>query len=134
MTLPRTRPVNPPDVPAPLRGYYSNAVRVESGPLLFIAGQVAIDTEGKLVGRGDAAAQCRQVLRNIAAIARSNGATLADVVSVTVYVTDIATLDVIAPVRLEHFPKDGPASVLVQVSRLVEPDMLLEMSAVVALP
>ena len=130
----RTRPVNPPDVPAPLRGYYSNAVRVESGPLLFIAGQVSVDQEGTLVGKGDAAAQCRQILRNISAICAANGASLADVVSVSVYVTDIATLDVIAPVRLEHFPKNGPASVLVQVSRLVEPDMLLEISAVVAVP
>lgn len=130
----RTRSVNPPDVPAPLRGYYSNAVRVESGPLLFIAGQVSVDQEGKLIGRDDAAAQCRQILRNIKGICVASGASLADVVSVTVYVTDIATLDAIAPVRLEHFPKDGPASVLVQVSRLVEPDMLLEISAVVAVP
>lgn len=130
----RTRPINPPDVPAPLRGYYSNAVRVEPGPLLFIAGQVSIDQDGRLVGRGDAAAQCRQILRNIEALCIASGATLADVVSVTVYVTDIAILDAIASERLRHFPKDGPASVLVQVSRLVEPDMLLEISAVVAVP
>jgi enamine deaminase RidA (YjgF/YER057c/UK114 family) len=107
-------------------------VRVEPGPLLYIAGQVAIDMHGKLVGKGDAAAQCEQILQNIAGICESQGATLADVVKVTCYVTDISILDRIAPVRLKYFPKDGPASVLVEVSKLVEPDMLLEMEAVVA--
>jgi reactive intermediate/imine deaminase len=131
---PRRTAVNPSTVPAPIRGYYSNAVRVEPGPLLFIAGQVAIDQQGQLVGRGDAAAQCEQILQNISGICAAQGATLADVIKVTVYVTDIAILDRIAPVRLKHFPKDGPASVLVEVSQLVEPDMLLEIEAVVAVP
>jgi enamine deaminase RidA (YjgF/YER057c/UK114 family) len=131
-SLSRRRAVNPPNVPAPIRGYYSNAVRVEPGPLLYIAGQVAIDLQGHLVGKGDAAAQCEQILKNIAGICESQGATLADVVKVTVYTTDIAILDRIAPVRLKYFPKDGPASVLVEVSKLVEPDMVLEIEAVVA--
>jgi enamine deaminase RidA (YjgF/YER057c/UK114 family) len=132
MNSPRRLAVNPPNVPAPIRGYYSNAVRVEPGPLLYIAGQVAIDLQGKLVGIGDAAAQCEQILKNIQGICESQGATLADVIKVTVYVTDIGILDRIAPVRLRYFPKDGPASVLVEVSKLVEPDMLMEMEAVVA--
>jgi reactive intermediate/imine deaminase len=134
MSSPRRRAVNPPAVPAPIRGYYSNAVRVEPGPLLYIAGQVAIDMQGNLVGQGDAAAQCEQILKNIQGICESQGATLADVIKVTVYVTDIQILDKIAPIRLRYFPKDGPASVLVEVSRLVEPDMLMEMEAVVAVP
>lgn len=134
MNQPRRRAVNPPNVPAPIRGYYSNAVRVEPGPLLYIAGQVAIDMQGKLIGVGDAAAQCEQILKNIQGICESQGATLADVIKVTVYVTDISILDKIAPVRLRYFPKDGPASVLVEVSKLVEPDMLMEMEAVVAVP
>ena len=130
----RRRAVNPPNVPAPIRGYYSNAVRVEPGPLLFIAGQVAIDLQGKLVGVGDPAVQCEQILKNIQGICEASGASLADVLKVTVYVTDIGILDKIAPVRLRYFPKDGPASVLVEVSKLVEPHMLMEMDAVVAVP
>jgi enamine deaminase RidA (YjgF/YER057c/UK114 family) len=74
------------------------------------------------------------VLENIRTIVEANGATMADVVKVTVYVTDIAALDRIAPVRLRYFPKNGPASVLVQVAQLVEPDILIEMDAIAAVP
>ena len=134
MSTPRRLAVNPPSVPAPIRGYYSNAVRVEPGPLLFVAGQVAVDLHGRLVGKGDPVVQCEQIFKNIQGICEASGATLADVIKVTVYVTDIAVLDKIAPVRLRYFPQNGPASVLVEVSRLVEPDMLLEIEAVVAVP
>lgn len=134
MSSERRKSVNPPGVAAPIRGYYSNSVRVTAGPLLFIAGQIPLDPAGNLVGRGDPAAQAERVLENIRLIAEANGATLADVVKVTCYVTDIGILDRIAPVRMKYFPQDGPASVLVEVARLVEPDILLEMEAVVAVP
>jgi 2-iminobutanoate/2-iminopropanoate deaminase len=52
---------NPPGVAKPIRGYYSNSVRVSAGPLLFIAGQVALDSEGRVVGKGDVRAQTVQV-------------------------------------------------------------------------
>jgi 2-iminobutanoate/2-iminopropanoate deaminase len=134
MTNPRRQAVNPNGVAAPIRGYYSNSVKVSAGPLLFIAGQIPIDIDGNLVGKGDVAAQAEQVLKNIETIVKANGATMADIVKVTAYVTDINSLDKIAPVRLRYFPKDGPASVLVEVSRLVEPDIMLEMDAIVAVP
>jgi 2-iminobutanoate/2-iminopropanoate deaminase len=123
--------MNPPTVPAPIRGYYSNCVR--AGSLLFISGQIGTDANGHLVGKDDVAAQANQVLRNIELLVKANGASMADVVKVTVYVTDMDYLDVIAPVRLKYFPKDGPASAIVEVSRLAFPDVKVEIEAIAAL-
>ena len=82
----RKRAINPKEVAPPLKGHYSNSVRVTAGPLLFIAGQISIDAQGRLVGAGDLRAQATQVLENIRAILRANSAEMEDVVSVTVYV------------------------------------------------
>ena len=123
---------NPPGVPAPIRGYYSNCVRVSAGPLLFVAGQVGTDANGATPK--DAAAQCEQALKNIEIILRANGATMADVVKVTVYVTDMKYLDEITPARLRYFPKDGPASAIVQVGALAFPHLKVEIEAVAVAP
>ncbi len=123
---------NPSGVPAPIRGYYSNCVKISAGPLLFVSGQVGMDEAGHIVGKGDAASQADQALRNIQRILAAHGATMEDVVKVTVYVTDMKDLDVIAPVRMKYFPTDGPASVLVEVSRLVLPELKVEIEAVAA--
>jgi len=119
---------NPPGVPAPIRGYYSNCVRTTAGPLLFVAGQVGMDVNGAVPP--DAAAQCEQALKNIETILEANGATMADVVKVTVYVTDIEFLDEITPARLKYFPKNGPASAIVQVGALAFPTLKVEIEAV----
>lgn len=124
--------MNPPGVGAPIRPYYSNCVKVTAGPLLFVAGQVALDPEGRLVGKGDPGAQTAQALENIKAILAANRATMDDIVKVTVYVTDMAHFDRIAEVRSRYFPKNGPASVIVEVSRLALPDLLVEIEAVAA--
>lgn len=126
----RRTSLNPDSVAAPLKGYYSNAVRVEAGPLLFISGQIALDAQGKIVGAGDVRAQARQVLENIRAILRSQGADMADIVNVVVYVTDIGAFHGIADIRLEYFPANGPASTIVEVSKLALPELLIEISAV----
>ena len=119
---------NPPGVPAPIRGYYSNCVRVSAGPLLFVAGQVGMDVNGTIPR--DAAAQAELALKNIATILAAHGATLDDVVKVTVYVTDMKYLDEITPARLKAFPKDGPASAIVQVAGLAFPELKVEIEAV----
>lgn len=129
----RKTATNPPGVPAPIRPYYMNCVRVTAGPLLFVAGQVGMDANGRLVGPG-AAAQAEQALRNIEIILASQGATMADVVKVVVYVTDIAFLDEITPARVKYFPKDGPASTIVQVGALAFPDLKVEIEAVATAP
>jgi reactive intermediate/imine deaminase len=123
--------MNPPSVPPPIRGYYSNCVRVSAGSMLFISGQIGTDVEGKVVS-DDVALQADQTLRNIELLLKANGATMADVVKVTVYVTDIRYLDAIAPVRLKYFPENGPASAIVEVSRLALPDLKVEIEAIAA--
>jgi enamine deaminase RidA (YjgF/YER057c/UK114 family) len=130
---PRKRSWNPPGVPAPIRGYYSNCVRVESGPLLFVSGQVSLDPKGRVVAAGNPAKQAEQTLKNIQTILRANGATMADVVQVIVYVTDIRYLDSITKARLKHWPKGGPSSAIVEVGALALPELLVEISAVAAL-
>ena len=129
---PRKTASNPPGVPAPIRGYYSNCVRVSSGPLLFVAGQVGMDVNGTIPK--DVGAQAELALKNIATILAAHGATLDDVVKVTVYVTDIKFLDEITPARLKAFPKDGPASAIVQVGALAFPELKVEIEAVAVAP
>ena len=124
---------NPDSVAAPLKPHYSNSVRVDAGPLLFIAGQVAIDAEGNLVGKGDIRAQATQVLENIRNIVEANGGTMANIVQVTVYVRDISAFESVSDIRERYFPKDGPASAIVEVSALAWPELLIEIAAVAAL-
>jgi reactive intermediate/imine deaminase len=125
---------NPAGVTRPLKPHYSNCVRVDSGPLLFVAGQIATDEAGKVVGVGDIRAQAEQVLKNIQTILRANGAEMSDVLNVTVYVTDISAFESIADIRLRYFPDNGPASTIVEISRLALPDLLIEIAAVAAVP
>lgn len=128
----RVRASNPPGVAVPLKPHYSNCVRVDSGPLLFISGQIATDEKGAIVGVGDLRAQAEQVLKNIEAILRSHGAAMSDVLNVTVYVTDISAFHSIADIRLRYFPTNGPASTIVEVSNLALPELMVEISAVAA--
>jgi 2-iminobutanoate/2-iminopropanoate deaminase len=128
----RKKVSNPRTVAPPLKGYYSNAVRVTSGPLLFVSGQVALDRAGEVVGKGNLRAQAVQTLENIRAILVANNADMKDVVQVTVYVTDIRAFHEIADIRLKYFPKDGPTSVIVEVSKLALPELEIEISAVAA--
>ena len=121
---------NPASVAAPLKPHYSNSIRVESGPLLFISGQVALDKQSKLVGKGDIRAQAAQVLENIKAIIEANGGTMENIVQVTVYVRDIDAFDSISDIRESYFSSDGPASAIVEVSALAWPEFLIEIAAV----
>ena len=125
---------NPASVAPPMKPHYSNSIRTESGPLLFIAGQVALDADGNLVGEGDIPAQATQVIENIKAIVEANGGGLADIAQVTVYVRDIEAFNSISDIRARYFPADGPASAIVEVSALAWPEFLLEIAAVAALP
>jgi len=134
MAIGRKRALNPDGVAVPLKPYYSNATRVGSGPLLFVSGQVALNAEGKLVGEGDLRAQAVQVHENIKAILESEGAAMADIVKVTVYVTDIRAFNDIADIREGYFPSDGPASVICEVSALAWPEFMIEVEAVAVAP
>lgn len=124
---------DPPTAAPPLKPHYSNSVLVEGGRLLFIAGQVALDARGELVGAGDLRAQAVQTLENVRGIVEANGGTMADIVQVTVYVRDIAAFESVSDIRERYFPNDGPASAIVEVSALAWPGFLIEIAAVAAL-
>jgi 2-iminobutanoate/2-iminopropanoate deaminase len=111
--------------------HYTDAVR--AGDLLFVSGFVPVDGEGHLVGGDDVVAQTRQVLANLAAVLAAAGATFADVVKVTVYLTDIEDRARINPVRKEVFRDTRPASTLVEVSALATPGARVEVDAVALL-
>ena len=124
------------DVPHPAR--YSHAV-VATGQLAFVAGQVALDAEGQLVGAGDLAAQTEQALRNLETVLRELGAGWADVVRLNWYLVDVTGIQVVRDaietiVRPTLGELSNPASTLIQAAALFRPDALVEVDAVVALP
>jgi enamine deaminase RidA (YjgF/YER057c/UK114 family) len=124
--------VNPPSMP-PVRGY-SHVVEVPAGErLLFVAGQVALDSAGALVGPGDFRAQARQVFENLRRALASQGATFADVVKINYYVLDVANVPALREVRDQYVNRAAPpASTLVEVRRLFRDDVLLEVEVVAA--
>jgi reactive intermediate/imine deaminase len=120
-----------PELAEPI-SHYTDAVR--AGDLLFVSGVVPVDGEGRLVGGDDVVAQARQVLANLGAVLATAEATFADVVKVTIYLTDIADRARINPVRQEVFGEARPASTLVEVSALAVPGAKLEIEAVALIP
>jgi 2-iminobutanoate/2-iminopropanoate deaminase len=111
--------------------HYTDAVRF--GDLLFISGVAPLDEAGKLVGGDDAAAQTRQIFRNMEKILAAAGAGFADVLRVTVYLTEIADRARINPVRQEYFGATRPASTLIGVAALAVPGMKVEIEAIAGL-
>ena len=112
--------------------HYTDAVRF--GDLLFISGIGPLAEDGSLVGRDDAAEQARQIFRNMDKALRAAGASPADVLKVTVYLTDIADRTKINPARQQFFGAARPASTLIEVSKLAITGMKVEIEAVVGLP
>jgi reactive intermediate/imine deaminase len=111
-------------------GIFSPGVKVPAGELIFVSGQVARNAAGETVGRGDIRAQTRQALENVKAVLEAAGATIDDIVKVTVFVTDVRHLAAIHEVRAEYFRQDYPASTLVEVKSLVSPELLIEIEAI----
>lgn len=111
---------------------YSHLVKV--GHLMFIAGQVALDGDGNVVGEGDMRAQLRQVLENMKSVLASEGADFSNVVKTNIFTTDIEAFRGAADVRREYFGGHPPASTLVQIERLARPVFLVEIEAIAVAP
>jgi len=126
--------LNPKDVPRPLKPTFSQGVKVtDAKTLVFASGQVALDKDGNLVGKGDAYAQAMKLLENMKRVLNEAGATFDNVVQIKVYLKDMRDFEAIHRARAHYFLKEPPSSTLVQISQLVHPDMLVEMDAVAVL-
>jgi enamine deaminase RidA (YjgF/YER057c/UK114 family) len=125
-----------PSTLASTNGRYTHVVEVPAGHrLIYVAGQVALDKNGALVGAGDFKAQATQVFENLRLALAEAGATFEDVVKLNYYVVDAAQAPVLREVRSQFFKTaPPPASTLVEVRRLVRDDLLLEIEAVAAAP
>jgi len=110
--------------------HYTDAVVAGAGKTLYVSGQGSIDETGKLVGRGDVTAQTRKTLDNMKLALAAAGATLNDVVKVTVYLGNVDDRQKANEVRKEYFKDNKPASTLIQISRFAIEGMLIEIEAI----
>lgn len=112
--------------------HYTDAVRY--GDVLYVSGCGPLDADMNLVGGNDVAAQARQVLVNLQRVLDAAGASFADILKVTVYLTDVNDREKINPVRQEFFGDARPASTLIGVAALAIPGMKVEIEAIVGMP
>ena len=115
-----------PDPYEPFR--LSQGIRV--GGLLFVSGQAAIDESGSIVGAGDFDAQAEQTFRNVKRVLEAGGSSLANVVKVTVFLTDMANFPKIVELRGKWFTPPWPADTIVEVSALALPELEIEIEAI----
>lgn len=109
---------------------YSHVVSARGGRTVYIAGQVALDAQGRVVGVGDLAAQTRQVFANLDIALKAAGATFANVVKTNYYMRDASQVAVVREIRSKFFTTELPASTLVEVPRLANADFLIEIEVI----
>jgi enamine deaminase RidA (YjgF/YER057c/UK114 family) len=113
---------------------YSQGIRVtQAQTVLFLSGQVAYTAEGGVAFRGDFKGQARGAFEAIKALVESQGGTMASIVKITTYVTDMRYRADLAPIREEFLGKKGPTSTLVEISQLAHPDWMIEIEAIAVL-
>jgi enamine deaminase RidA (YjgF/YER057c/UK114 family) len=126
--------INPPELGSPPG--YSQVVEVSGSRIIFIAGQTALDKDGHVVGRNDFAAQAAQVFRNLDIALQASGCTAANLVKLTVFLTDMENLGRYREARNRFFatvsPPAAPAVTLVEVSKLYGADFMIEIEAIAA--
>ena len=112
---------------------YTQVVTVSGpGKMIFVAGQLARDAHGNLVGKGDMRAQIEQVGENIKTCLEAAGASLADIVKTNTFVTDYQEFSRHGDMRLRYFGPATPTSTTVEISRLADPDAMIEIEAIAA--
>ncbi|MGH7746805.1 MAG: RidA family protein [Candidatus Dormibacteria bacterium] len=112
------------------RASFAAAVRVDFGPLIFVSGQVARDSDGVLIASKDMASQARQTFANLRDVLAAAGASPRGVIKLTYFVTDMTQWSAVAEARAEFFADYLPASTTVEVSRLFDPGALIEIDAI----
>ena len=126
--------INPPELGTPPG--YSQVVEVSSGRIIFIAGQTALDRAGNVVGKDDFAAQAEQVFRNLGVALGASRCTAANLVKLTVFLTDMVHLGLYREARNRFFatvtPAAAPAVTLVEVSKLYGAEFMIEIEAIAA--
>ena len=127
-----TQPINPPSLVKPAG--YAHGWEAQGGKTIYIAGQVATDREGRVVGPGDLVAQFRQVCENLAAVVAERGGQLTDVVKLTIYVLSKSDYQAkareIGGVYREYFGRHYPAMTLVEVKGLYDDGCLIEIEGI----
>jgi 2-iminobutanoate/2-iminopropanoate deaminase len=126
-TTSRIRKVTSPEVPEPAPGTWSNCLVVNG--VAYVAGMIARGKDGKIVD-GDEYEQAKDIFAKIRNLVEAAGGTMADVVKVSIFVTDIKQREKVWRARREVFSGDFPASTLVQVAALAEPSVKVEIEAV----
>jgi reactive intermediate/imine deaminase len=122
--------VNPEGMANPV-GPYAHVVSVPAGGrMIFCAGAVALDKDGKVVGEGDIVTQTRQVMENLRLALQAANASFADIVKITNYVVDAEEWKRVLPVRAEYIKEPYPASTFVEVRALMFPELLIEIEAI----
>jgi 2-iminobutanoate/2-iminopropanoate deaminase len=126
---------NPPTLPAP-KGYSQYAeVDMGSSTMIIMAGQVALNKNGALVGKDDMGKQAGQVFKNIKAIIEDAGGSMNDVVKLSYYIKDVSKIQAVRDVRDMYINTQlPPASTLVEVSKLFRDDILIEIEATAVIP
>ena len=121
---------NPPNLKNVRSNIYHHFIRVDNPTsLIFLSGQLSRDADGKLVGPGDMAEQTRQAIRNMQTVLEAAGGSLANIVSIVVYTTDIRQFKEIVAARMEFFTDHLPTSTIVEVNHLADPGLLIEFQA-----
>jgi 2-iminobutanoate/2-iminopropanoate deaminase len=115
---------------APSGHFSQGVIAPASGRMVFISGMTARDADGRVIGSGDIEAQTRQVCENLKRAVGAAGGTLNDIVRVDVFVRNIEHFDAIHQVRREYFDTPAPASTLLEVAKMVSPEMLIEINAI----
>jgi 2-iminobutanoate/2-iminopropanoate deaminase len=116
-------------------GHFSQAIEVEArGRIVFLSGMTARRADGTIAGVGDIEAQTRQVCENLKSAVEAAGGSLDDVCRVDVYVRNMEHFEAIHKVRREYFKPPAPASTMVEVTKMVHPDYLIEINAIAVLP